>query len=102
MDGQRRRHGHRRRCHARAATSSSWRSQARDGDATAALRGNDAVVNLDTDVTDELRAEGTARDLVRQVQQARKEEGLVVTDRIVLTMQAGDRIVAALDPTSTG
>ena len=37
--------------------------EARDGEATAAVRGNDAVVNLDIEVTDELRAEGIARDL---------------------------------------
>jgi isoleucyl-tRNA synthetase len=58
--------------------------QAKDGDATAPLRDNDAVVNLDTVVTDDLRDEGTARDLVRQVQEARKKQDLVVTDRIAL------------------
>jgi isoleucyl-tRNA synthetase len=61
--------------------------QAKDGDATAPLRGNDAVVNLDTVVTDALRDEGTARDLVRQVQEARKRQDLVVTDRIALTIE---------------
>ena len=58
--------------------------QATDADATAPLRGNDAVVNLDTVVTDALRDEGTARDLVRQIQDARKKQDLVVTDRIAL------------------
>jgi isoleucyl-tRNA synthetase len=68
--------------------------QAKDGDATAPLRGNDAVVNLDTEVTDALRDEGTARDLVRQIQEARKRQDLVVTDRINLTIE----LPPALEP----
>ena len=41
---------------------------------------------LDTEVTPELAAEGLARDLVRQVQQARRDAGLAVSDRIALTI----------------
>ena len=40
---------------------------------------------LDTAVTPELEAEGVARDLVRAVQQARRDAGLDVSDRIALT-----------------
>lgn len=43
-------------------------------------------VVLDTAVTPELEAEGSARDLVRAVQQARKDAGLQVSDRIALTV----------------
>lgn len=43
-------------------------------------------VVLDTEVTPELEAEGTARDLIRAVQQARKDAGLSVSDRIALTL----------------
>ena len=68
-----------------------------DGAATAALRGNDAVVNLDTEVTDELRAEGVARDLIRLVQQARKEADLAVTDRITLVLQVPPTVLAAIE-----
>ena len=42
-------------------------------------------VVLDTAVTPELAAEGLARDLVRAVQQARRDAGLDVSDRIALT-----------------
>ncbi len=68
-----------------------------DGAATAALRGNDAVVNLDTEVTDELRAEGVARDLIRLVQQARKDADLAVTDRISLVLQVPAAVLAAVE-----
>jgi isoleucyl-tRNA synthetase len=44
------------------------------------------VVALDTTVTPELHAEGVTRDLVRLVQQARREAGLDVTDRITLRL----------------
>ncbi|MDW3176114.1 MAG: isoleucine--tRNA ligase [Acidimicrobiia bacterium] len=57
-----------------------------EGVTAAALPTNDAVVVLDTDVTPELEAEGVARDIVRAVQEARKQEDLVVTDRILLTL----------------
>lgn len=43
-------------------------------------------VVLDTTVTPELAAEGLARDLVRAVQQARRDAGLDVSDRIALVL----------------
>jgi isoleucyl-tRNA synthetase len=55
--------------------------------ATGLLPGGGFVV-LDTAVTPELEAEGVARDLVRAVQQARREAGLDVSDRIVLRISA--------------
>ncbi len=42
------------------------------------------LVALDTTLTDELRLEGAARDLVRVVQDARKEAGFEISDRISL------------------
>lgn len=43
-------------------------------------------VLLDTTLTDELEAEGYARDTIRAVQDARKEAGLAVSDHIALTV----------------
>jgi isoleucyl-tRNA synthetase len=67
-----------------------------DGVTAAALRSNDAVVTLDTAVTPELAAEGLARDVIRAVQQARKDQDLVVTDRIRVDLDAPERIVDAV------
>lgn len=55
------------------------------------------VVALDTTVTPELHAEGVTRDLVRLVQQARRDAGLDVTDRIVLTLQVPEEQRAMLE-----
>lgn len=44
------------------------------------------TVALDSEITDDLRREGYVRDLVRGIQNLRKESGLSVTDRIVLTV----------------
>ena len=54
----------------------------------AALSTNDVVLALDTQVTPELEQEGAARDFVRLVQQARKDAGLHVSDRIELWAEA--------------
>ena len=54
-------------------------------------------VLLDTEVTPELAAEGLANDLIRVVQQARREAGLHISDRIRLTLSASDGVRAALD-----
>jgi len=61
---------------------------------TAMLPHNGFVV-LDTTVTPELAAEGLARDVVRAVQQARRDAGLDVSDRISLTVSGDDDVWAA-------
>jgi isoleucyl-tRNA synthetase len=61
---------------------------ATDPAGTAALPGSTGLVVLDTAVTPELAAEGTARDVVRVVQQARRDAGLAVADRIALVLDA--------------
>ncbi|PYY34577.1 isoleucine--tRNA ligase [Curtobacterium sp. MCJR17_055] len=63
--------------------------------AVAFLDGGGFVV-LDTVTTPELEAEGIARDVVRAVQQARRDAGLDVGDRIVLTLRADETAAAAI------
>jgi isoleucyl-tRNA synthetase len=53
------------------------------------------TVAIDTAVTPELRREGLAREVIRLVQDARKNDGLDVTDRIVLRWSASDAEVSA-------
>ncbi len=63
--------------------------------AVATLKSSDGLVVLDTIVTPELEREGVARDLVRLVQQERREAGLDVSDRISLTISGPQATVDA-------
>lgn len=53
-------------------------------------------VLLDTEVTQELEREGLARDVIRVVQQARKDQGLDVSDRISLQLTGDQEAVSAI------
>jgi isoleucyl-tRNA synthetase len=53
------------------------------------------TVAIDIAVTPELRREGLAREVIRLVQEARKADGLDVTDRISLHWSAADPDLAA-------
>ena len=55
------------------------------------------VVVLDMTRTPELEAEGTARDLVRIVQQERRNMGLAVSDRIEITLVVPKDVAEVLD-----
>ena len=48
------------------------------------------LTELDLELTSELKAEGTMREVVRNIQQARKEAGLEVNDRINLWLETAD------------
>lgn len=54
------------------------------------------TVALDTELTDELLAEGFAREFVNRVQNLRKESGFAVTDRIAIFYRASGKLAAAL------
>jgi isoleucyl-tRNA synthetase len=60
------------------------------------LPGEVGVVTLDTAVDDELESEGLARDVIRQVQAARRDAGLHVADCIILEISAPAATAAVL------
>ena len=62
---------------------------------TGMLPGGGFVV-LDTDVSPELEVEGAARDLVRAVQQARRDAGFDVSDRISLEVTGAELVYRAV------
>lgn len=55
------------------------------------------TVGLDTKITDELKKEGYVRDLVRGIQNLRKDSGFEVTDRIKLTVGGDAELKAAFE-----
>ncbi len=71
---------------------------ATDPQSSATLPGGAGIVRLDTVVTADLEAEGQARDLVRTIQQSRRDGGLQVSDRIRLGVRSAPATIAALEP----
>lgn len=65
------------------------------------LEDNESVVVLDTDVTEALALEGTARDIVRVVQQARKDAGFNVADRITIDLEGEPSLDAVIETWET-
>ena len=55
------------------------------------------TVALDITVTDELRVEGTARELVKRIQNLRKETGFDITDRIAVTLSHSEQTDKAIE-----
>jgi len=54
------------------------------------------TVALDVTITDELREEGIARELVNRIQNLRKDSGFEVTDRIDVQLQNDKQVSAAI------
>ena len=52
------------------------------------------TVALDVTVTDELRREGIARDVVNRIQNLRKDRGFAVTDKISIELEHNDDLLA--------
>ncbi|MFI7061523.1 isoleucine--tRNA ligase [Kribbella sp. NPDC050124] len=69
---------------------------AEGGTASGLLAGGGFVV-LDTALTPELEAEGVARDVIRSLQQARRDAGLDVTDRVRFAVTAPAEVVSAVE-----
>ncbi|MFW5815046.1 MAG: DUF5915 domain-containing protein, partial [Spirochaetota bacterium] len=55
------------------------------------------TVALDPEITEELRQEGIVRDLIRQIQNLRKESGLEVSDRIRLRISGPEELREAVE-----
>ena len=55
------------------------------------------TVALDVTLSDELKSEGIARELVSRIQNYRKDSGLEVMDRINLTFDTNEIVKAAID-----
>jgi isoleucyl-tRNA synthetase len=54
------------------------------------------TVALDVTISEALREEGIARELVNRIQNLRKDSGFEVTDRIVVQLQKDDEITQAV------
>jgi isoleucyl-tRNA synthetase len=57
----------------------------------------DYIVGIAIEITDELRSEGIVRDLIRKVQNLRKDSGLKVEDRICVGIECSDDIATAIN-----
>lgn len=57
---------------------------------------NGVTVALDITLSEELKNEGIARELVNRIQNLRKDSGLEVTDRISLEVQKADGLEEAI------
>jgi isoleucyl-tRNA synthetase len=68
-----------------------------DDRATRLLPGGTSLVALDLETDADLEAEGAARDLVRLVQQARRDAGLNVSDRISMRLGMAPSMASTLD-----
>ena len=55
------------------------------------------TVALDPEITDELYKEGVVRDVVRSIQNLRKESGLEVTDRIRIYLAGSEKVKEAVE-----
>lgn len=58
-------------------------------------------VTLDTNISPELKEEGFVRELIRAVQDLRKESGLTIKDRVVLVVEADNNVVEIINKNKT-
>ncbi len=74
----------------------SIKLEPKDKKGASPLSTNDALVILDLTITPELEMEGIARDVVRFIQQSRKDANLNIADRIVVSIRAEGKIEEAI------
>jgi isoleucyl-tRNA synthetase len=55
------------------------------------------TVALDITLTDELRREGVARELINRIQNIRKDSGFEVTDKIRVEIEATEQVAGAIE-----
>ncbi|MBR3399936.1 MAG: hypothetical protein IKH08_09175, partial [Prevotella sp.] len=55
------------------------------------------TVALDVELTEELRQEGMARELINRIQNIRKDSGFEITDRIVVTLSPNENSDKAVE-----
>ena len=58
----------------------------------------DLLVALDTEIDDELAAEGLAREVAHRLQNLRKKAGLEISDRIEVAIRSAPELAARLEP----
>jgi isoleucyl-tRNA synthetase len=73
-----------------------WVPQLANPDMAVEFLNTGGFVLLDTEVTPELEREGLARDIIRAIQQERKNRDLDVSDRIRLTLTGSSQVVNAV------
>lgn len=83
--------------HALAPNEFSKRLTLKAGYAGQELNSNLGVVMLDITVTDALAEEGSVRDLIRLVQQLRKDAGKKVSDKIDLQLKVSEKLAKAIE-----
>src|SRR5207237_8968419 len=64
---------------------------------SARYQGEGGGLTLDTEISQELKLEGLARDLVRKIQELRKQSGFAVEDRIRLFYDGDGLLAEALE-----
>ncbi len=69
--------------------------EAKEG--TQALSNRFISIDMDTNLTDELIAEGLAREVVNRIQRTRKESGFNVEDRINIEYGASEKLKSAIE-----
>lgn len=75
----------------------TMRLKTTDGMAAQTMQNGMGVVILDTEISKELEQEGLARDLVRAIQNARKDAKLDVSNRISLTIKLQQELVEVVN-----